>query len=109
MDQLTKCCALELASKGIRVNGVNPGTVDTDVYIRGGMSLQDYNEYLKESANSHPLGRVGKPEDVAQLIEFVSSEKANWITGQIFIVDGGKSLVSVGSGKASFEVPDIKK
>ncbi|MCA1623931.1 MAG: SDR family oxidoreductase, partial [Acidobacteria bacterium] len=91
LDQLTRCSALELAPKGIRVNAVNPGVVVTSLHKRGGMSDEDYEQFLKNSEKTHPLGRVGAPEEVAELIYFLASEKAAWITGATYEIDGGRA------------------
>src|SRR5688572_14196091 len=66
-DQLTRCSALELAPKGIRVNAVNPGVVVTNLHKRGGMSDQDYDKFLDNAKNTHPIGRPGRPEEVGEL------------------------------------------
>ena len=91
IDQLTRCSALELASKGIRVNAVNPGVVETNLHKRGGMHPEDYEKFLANSANTHPLGRAGQPEEVAELICFLASDKAGWITGVTYAIDGGRA------------------
>lgn len=90
IDQLTRCSALELASKGIRINAVNPGVVVTNIHKRGGMSDEAYKKFLEHSKKTHPLGRVGKPQEVAELIHFLASEKAGWITGATYEIDGGR-------------------
>ena len=90
-DQLTRCSALELAPKGIRVNAVNPGVVVTNLHRRGGMSEEDYEKFLVNAKNTHPLGRPGKPEEVAELIYFLASDKASWITGATYEIDGGRA------------------
>lgn len=91
LDQLTRCSALELAPKNVRVNAVNPGVVVTNLHKRGGMKDKDYEEFLEKSKGTHPLGRVGKPEEVADLIYFLASEKASWITGATYEIDGGRA------------------
>ncbi|PYT00922.1 MAG: hypothetical protein DMF63_04445 [Acidobacteria bacterium] len=90
-DQLTRCTALELAPKGVRVNAVNPGVVVTNLHKRGGMSDGDYEKFLENAKNTHPIGRAGKPEEVADLIYFLASEKAAWITGATYEIDGGRA------------------
>ena len=80
-DQLTRCSALELAPQGIRVNAVNPGVVVTNLHKRGGMSDSDYEKFLDHAKATHPLGRPGTPEELADLIYFLASDKASWITG----------------------------
>lgn len=90
-DQLTRCSALELAPKGIRVNAVNPGVVVTNLHKRSGMEEEDYNKFLEHSKETHPIGRVGTPQEVAELIYFLASEKASWITGATYEIDGGRA------------------
>jgi NAD(P)-dependent dehydrogenase (short-subunit alcohol dehydrogenase family) len=92
VDQLTRCSALELASKGIRVNAVNPGVVVTNIHKRGGMTDDDYEKFLLNSKNTHPLGRPGKPNEIADLIYFLASDKAKWVTGVTYSIDGGRAL-----------------
>ena len=92
IDQLTRCSALELAPKKIRVNAVNPGVVVTNIHKRGGMEDEAYENFLKHSKNTHPLGRVGAPEEIAELIYFLASKKASWITGATYSIDGGRAL-----------------
>ncbi|HEV2762521.1 MAG TPA: glucose 1-dehydrogenase [Pyrinomonadaceae bacterium] len=91
VDQLTRCAALELAPKGVRVNAVNPGVVRTQVHLRGGMNEEAYAAFLERSKQTHPLGRVGQPEEVAELICFLASERAAWITGATYSIDGGRA------------------
>lgn len=92
VDQLTRCSALELAPRGVRVNAVNPGVVVTEIHKRGGMSLEDYERFLEHSKTTHPLGRVGDPKEIAELVLFLASEKAAWITGGTYSIDGGRAL-----------------
>jgi NAD(P)-dependent dehydrogenase (short-subunit alcohol dehydrogenase family) len=92
VDQLTRCSALELAPKGIRVNAVNPGVVVTNIHKRGGMSDGDYEKFLLNAKNTHPLGRPGEPDEVAELIYFLASDKAKWVTGVTYSIDGGRAL-----------------
>ncbi len=91
LDQMTRCSALELASKDIRVNAVNPGVVVTNLHKRGGMSGADYEAFLEHSKDTHPIGRAGKPEEVADLIYFLASDEAAWITGATYEIDGGRA------------------
>ena len=90
-DQLTRCAALELAPKGVRVNAVNPGVVITNLHKRGGMSEDAYENFLDNAKNTHPIGRPGRPEEVAELICYLASEKASWITGATYEIDGGRA------------------
>ncbi|MGI9034768.1 MAG: glucose 1-dehydrogenase [Pyrinomonadaceae bacterium] len=90
-DQLTRCSALELAPKGVRVNAVNPGVTVTNLHKRGGMAEENYAAFLEHSKQTHPLGRVGEASEVAELIYFLASEKASWITGATYEIDGGRA------------------
>jgi NAD(P)-dependent dehydrogenase (short-subunit alcohol dehydrogenase family) len=90
IDQLTRCSALELAPKGVRVNAVNPGVVQTNLHKKSGMDEEKYEAFLEHSKTTHPMGRVGQPQDVADLIYFLASEKAGWITGGTYEIDGGR-------------------
>ena len=91
LDQLTRCAALELAAKGVRVNAVNPGVVVTEIHKRGGMDETAYTAFLERSKQTHPLGRVGQASEVAELVFFLASEKAGWITGATYSIDGGRA------------------
>lgn len=92
LDQLTRCAALELAPKGVRVNAVNPGVVVTEIHKRGGMAEDAYARFLEHSRTTHPLGRVGDPSEIADLALYLASEKAAWITGATYSIDGGRAL-----------------
>ena len=92
VDQLTRCAALELAAKGVRVNAVNPGVVITEIHKRGGMSEEAYANFLEHSKSTHPIGRVGDPKEIAELVFYLASEKAGWITGATYQIDGGRAL-----------------
>lgn len=92
LDQLTRCASLELAAKGVRVNAVNPGVVVTEIHKRGGMSEQAYATFLEHSKTTHPLGRTGRPEEIAALVLFLASDEASWVTGATYSIDGGRAL-----------------
>jgi NAD(P)-dependent dehydrogenase (short-subunit alcohol dehydrogenase family) len=92
LDQFTRCTALELAAKGVRVNAVNPGVVITHLHRSGGMNEEQYQAFLERSTTTHPLGRVGTAEEIADLILFLASSRASWITGITCSIDGGRAL-----------------
>jgi NAD(P)-dependent dehydrogenase (short-subunit alcohol dehydrogenase family) len=92
LDQATRCAALDLAPKGVRVNAVNPGVVVTELHRRSGMDDESYAKFLAHSRTTHPLGRTGEPEEIAELIAFLASEKSGWITGETIAIDGGRHL-----------------
>jgi NAD(P)-dependent dehydrogenase (short-subunit alcohol dehydrogenase family) len=90
LDHMTRCAALELASKGVRVNAVCPGVTVTELHRRGDMDETTYQKFLEHSKETHPLGRVGNPEEVADLVLFLASPRAGWITGVTYLIDGGR-------------------
>jgi NAD(P)-dependent dehydrogenase (short-subunit alcohol dehydrogenase family) len=92
VDQLTRCAALELAPHGVRVNAVNPGVVVSNLHRRSGMTEENYAAFLERSKQTHPLGRPGEAEEIADLIWFLASDRAGWITGETISIDGGRHL-----------------
>jgi NAD(P)-dependent dehydrogenase (short-subunit alcohol dehydrogenase family) len=100
VDQLTRCASVDLAPDGIRVNAVNPGIIETNLQKSGGLNNEQYAAFLKrsiETANplAASLGRVGQPEEVGELIAFLVSDKACFITGECIAVDGGRQNLGV--------------
>jgi NAD(P)-dependent dehydrogenase (short-subunit alcohol dehydrogenase family) len=92
LDHLTRCAALELAPLGVRVNAVNPGVTVTNLHRRSGMAEETYAAFLERSKTTHPLGRPGQAEEVAELILFLASDRAEWMTGETIPIDGGRHL-----------------
>jgi len=86
LNMLTKVAAMELAEHGINVNAVAPGLIDVPAQ-RDEINLSEAykTSYLKQV----PLGRIGQPSDIANMVLFLCSSEAEWITGQLFLVDGG--------------------
>ena len=93
VDMLTRCAALDLAPHGVRVNAISPGVVVTELHTTAG-SVADYPAFLERSKTTHPLGRVGNAEEVAELILFLLAPGAGWITGANVSIDGGRALLS---------------
>ncbi|XP_011200677.2 uncharacterized oxidoreductase TM_0325-like [Bactrocera dorsalis] len=90
LDQFTRCIALDLAPKNVRVNAVNPGVIVTDFHRRLGMSKEENVKFLEDSKAKHALGRVGQPKEVADAIIFLASDSASFITGATLPIDGGR-------------------
>lgn len=92
VDHLTRCAALDWAPHGVRVNAVNPGVTVTNLHRRGGMDEERYAAFLQRSRETHPIGRPGEAGEIADLILFVASDRAAWITGDTISIDGGRHL-----------------
>jgi 3-oxoacyl-[acyl-carrier protein] reductase len=86
VDSITRVLAKELGPKKIRVNAVNPGPVATEGFKSAGFEGSDFE---KQMVQSTPLGRMGKPEDVASVVAFLVSDDARWITGSLIQAAGG--------------------
>jgi 3-oxoacyl-[acyl-carrier protein] reductase len=87
INGLIRAAAIELASDGITVNGVEPGNIMTE-----GMQTERSPEYVRAMAASVPLGRLGTPRDVAHAVLFLASDEAAYVTGTTIVVDGGQIL-----------------
>ncbi|CAG2109419.1 unnamed protein product [Medioppia subpectinata] len=95
MDMFTKCLALQLGPKGIRVNSVNPGVTRTPLFERWTGSTERLDFLVNYCREKYPLGRIGEPQDMAEAVAFLASERsASFITGLIMPVDGGALLVA---------------
>jgi NAD(P)-dependent dehydrogenase (short-subunit alcohol dehydrogenase family) len=83
---LTRQLALEYAKDNIRVLAVNPGTIETPLALEGSSSVEELRE---AAARTHPIGRIGQPQEIANVILFLASDKASFMTGSYVNVDGG--------------------
>ncbi|XP_011165069.2 3-oxoacyl-[acyl-carrier-protein] reductase FabG [Solenopsis invicta] len=90
VDQFTRCVALELADKQVRVNAVNPGVIKTNLHERSGMTQEQLKNFFEHSKGTHALGRTGDVSEVAKAIAFLASDDASYITGATIPVDGGR-------------------
>ncbi|MCX6151410.1 MAG: SDR family oxidoreductase [Ignavibacteriales bacterium] len=98
---LTRSMAIDYARDGIRVNCVAPGTVDTPM-LHYAASLDPDPESVYENCKSmHPVGRIAKAEEVAEVVAFLASERASFVTGACYLVDGGLLLPIGGEPKTS--------
>ncbi|CAG0903757.1 unnamed protein product [Darwinula stevensoni] len=93
LDHLTRTVALEVASRGVRVNAMNPGVIVTDIHRRAGMDDEKYKAFLEHGKTTHAMGHVGEVKEVAKPIVFLASDDASFITGQTLAIDGGRGVM----------------
>ncbi len=86
IDTITRELSIELAGKGIRVNAIAPGMTETEGFAAAGLSA----ESAKALGFSLPMGRIGKPEDIAKVALFLASDQSGWVTGERISVSGGQ-------------------
>lgn len=94
IDQFTKCVALELAPKNVRVNAVNPAFIVTNFHKRLGMDDETYEKFKDRAKDTHALGRAGTIDETSKAIAFLANnDEASFITGTCLLVDGGKAVM----------------
>jgi NAD(P)-dependent dehydrogenase (short-subunit alcohol dehydrogenase family) len=86
---LTKCMAIDHGHENIRVNAICPAFVETDLTAAVINQAPDPRSVRAERVRAHPIGRLGKPEDIAALAVYLASDESSWVTGAVFPVDGG--------------------
>jgi 3-oxoacyl-[acyl-carrier protein] reductase len=86
VDAVTRSLAKELGPRRIRVNAINPGMVETEGFRTAGLEESDFRKQVEAQT---PLGRIGRPQDIAPAAVFLASEDAAWITGETLHISGG--------------------
>lgn len=92
LNNLVQTAALELAPRNIRINAIAPASIDTPALRASFARNEDPEQALVRNIARHPLGRLGKAEEVAELALFLASAHAQWITGSVYAIDGGAGV-----------------
>ncbi|HEY8079669.1 MAG TPA: SDR family oxidoreductase [Labilithrix sp.] len=93
LGSLVRTLAVELAAQKVRVNGVAPGPIETPILSKGGMPKEQVDAFGAHLSARSPLGRLGRPEEIAATVLFLASPEASFLVGQDIVVDGALSLV----------------
>lgn len=93
VENFTRCWALELAADGVRVNGIAPGAIKTDIWTVTGFTEEQNKVHQESITNSIPCGRMADPVEVANVALFLASDEASYVSGAIYAVDGGSGAV----------------
>ncbi|MEO0786712.1 MAG: SDR family oxidoreductase, partial [Pseudomonadota bacterium] len=91
MRTVVRVLAREWSGRQINVNAVSPGPIGTDFFNRTGLDEESIEQFSEQILSSVPLGRFGKPEEVAAVATFLLSDDASYVTGSEYVVDGGMS------------------
>ena len=91
MISLVRTLSAELVSRNIRVNAVSPGPIETPIFGRVGMTEEQMQGFAQQIQQQVPLGRFGKPEEIANVVSFLASDEASFIVGEEVVADGGMS------------------
>ena len=95
LNSYTRTAATELAPRKIRVNSINPGPINTPIFEKTGMPTDQLQGFAEALQNKVPLKRFGQPEDIANLVAFLASDEASFITGSEYTIDGGIGINSL--------------
>lgn len=89
IENFTRVWAVELADKGVRVNAIAPGAIETNIWNVPGLTKEQSEAHEKHITSTIPMGRMGKPEEIANVAVFLASPLASYVTGSIYAADGG--------------------
>ncbi|CAG2110849.1 unnamed protein product [Medioppia subpectinata] len=95
LDMFTKCMAVELGPKRIRVNSVNPGSVRTNIIRNVPLSAEQFKVIRENISGKYPVGRVGEGQDIANAVAYLAGDHASFVTGTILVADGGHLAANV--------------
>ena len=93
IENFTRVWALELADKGVRVNAIAPGAIDTNIWNVPGLSEEESKKHEESIAKTIPFKRFGRPEEVANIAMFLVSDEASYVSGSVYAVDGGQGAL----------------